>query len=467
MSNAHTPISEDDLLSQHVRRIDLIEQCANEVSKAEFARKWRSLLTKCAAWFSSVPLSPDLYREPGGAFRCTVETAFYAMRLAGGQKFGTNLPSEKRRRIEPQYNYAVFLASISSRLDEPFQHFEIVRASDGQSWNPSIHGSTATFLGGQPYRVLRRDTPLPVERMRTGMLAQVLIGTELLAGLDAEVLTEMFGAINPNMNPIGAESLTHKVVRQAVSTAAEFDRKAQRGVFEPVKFEVPSAVHVAAQLEPTSVPASPGAGVSVSATASQPASLGKTTQVPRETKAGPAAVDPAPRKSMAAEPIVARSADACLEAPETVPAAATPANNRAAHAGSLLATMQADEAPAHNLAPTTEKEATGPATIDPARLQSLAAKPAPPAAFDDVLKGAPNMILELFRALREDVAAGKAKVEWGAQGLRVPKRLVGSYGVASDTLVEHMRKRSLLVGNGSTEITLAPRAGELLLERPA
>ena len=113
----------DALVEHHQRRVDLIAQCANEVSKAEFARKWMSVLDACAAWFSSLPLSPDLYREPGGAFRCTVETAFYSMRLAGGQKFGTNLPSERRRRVEPQYNYAVFLASVCSRLDEPFRAF--------------------------------------------------------------------------------------------------------------------------------------------------------------------------------------------------------------------------------------------------------------------------------------------------------------------------------------------------------
>ncbi|MFP3480055.1 type VI secretion protein, partial [Burkholderia sp. SIMBA_057] len=99
------------------------------------------------------------------------------------------------------------------------------------------------------YRMARRATALPVERMRTGMLAHALVGTEVLSGLDAEVQSEIFGAINPTQSPTGGvESLTHKVVRQAVATAAEFDRKAQRAVFEPVTFAVPSAIHVAAEL---------------------------------------------------------------------------------------------------------------------------------------------------------------------------------------------------------------------------
>jgi conjugal transfer pilus assembly protein TraI len=94
-------------------------------------------------------------------------------------------------------------------------------------------------------------------------------------------------------------------------------------------------------------------------------------------------------------------------------------------------------------------------------------KPEAPAGFDDVLKGLPNSVRELFVALREDVVAGSAKVEWNDKGLVIGKRLIGSYGLASSTLVEHMRKRSLMVADGATDITLAPRAGQLILEQPA
>jgi conjugal transfer pilus assembly protein TraI len=91
----------------------------------------------------------------------------------------------------------------------------------------------------------------------------------------------------------------------------------------------------------------------------------------------------------------------------------------------------------------------------------------PPAAFDEVLKGVPNLVRELFQALREDVAAGKATVQWNDKGLVLPKRLVGGYGVSSSTLVEHMRKRSLMVADETNQITLTPRAGQLILDQPA
>ena len=295
-------IAASALVEKHQRRIDLIAQCANESSSSELERRWLSVLRSCAAWFSSLPLSAELYHEPGGAFRCTVETAFYAMRLAGGQKFGTSLPSEKRRRIEPQYNYAVFLAAVCSRLDEPYRHFKIERDSDRAVWNPSIHGAAGSWLGTSAYRVAVRDHPLPIERMRTGMLAQMLVGQDLLVGLDGEVLSEMFGAINPIMQPQGAESLLHKVVRQGVNVADESDRKAQRGIFEPVKYTVPSAVQVAAHLQPVVVPAAPS-----------PTTPGTPSPSPSHASSATPASTPAPSSCASTRRTVPRAASVSLQ----------------------------------------------------------------------------------------------------------------------------------------------------------
>jgi len=458
----HASTTSDALMTQHQRRVDLIAQCANEVSKGELSRKWIAVLESCAAWFSSLPLSPDLYREPGGAFRCTVETAFYSMRLAGGQKFGTNLPSERRRRIEPQYNYAVFLAAVCSRLDEPFRYFVIERDRDHQAWNPSVHGAVGPWLGGSEYRVSRRAQALAVERMRTGMLAQVLVGSGLLSELDGEVQSDLFGAINPNMQPLGSESLLHKVVRQGVSTADEFDRKAQRAVFAPVQFDVPSAVHVAAELVPVvavaRVPDQP---------APSPAPVSSAATVEQSAQAG---------ASTAAAPQSVSDLVSARVSPVSVPAAPVetiPQPVREPSAGSVKASSQ----PLHEalgILPATATAQSPPSqpAVDPAAMKSSyqptadRRESAPPAAFDEVLKGVPNLVRELFQALREDVAAGKASVQWSEQGLVLPKRLVGGYGVSSSTLVEHMRKRSLMVADEAGQITLTPRAGQLILDRP-
>ncbi|MDN7683035.1 TraI domain-containing protein [Burkholderia cenocepacia] len=434
------PVDAGELIARNERRIDLIAQCANESSRDEFERKWMVLVRRCADWFSSVPFSPELYREPAGAFRWTVETAFYAMRLSGGLKFGTNLSSERRRRIEPQYNYGVFLAAICSGLDEPYRHFDVERATDRQVWNPSVHGAVGPWLAGANYRVTRRATPLPVERMRTGMLAHALVGTELLGGLDTEVQAEIFGAINPTQSPMGVESLTHKVVRQAVATAADFDRKAQRAVFEPVTFAVPSAIHVAAELEPK-VEAAPTAA----------------TPTPTPAPAEPATADLAPAPGAAG--------DNAPSGPGSPPAAAPESTTTAATSAAPAAHVAPKGPDARQMALELPPPA---AAVNPVEIRS---EPAAGATngnrFDEVLKGAPRMIVDFFSALQQDVATAKAKVRWTDQGLVLSKRTVGSYGVASDTLIEHMRRRSLLLANEPTEVTLAPRIGELIQERGA
>lgn len=441
MSDARlfAPVNAAELVSRNERRIELIAQCANESSRAKFDRKWMVLIRRCAEWFSSVPFGPDLYREPSGAFRWTVETAFYAMRLAGGLKFGTNLTSERRRRIEPQYNFGVFLAAICSGLDEPYRHFDVERATDCQVWNPSVHGAVGPWLAGASYCVARRATALPVERMRTGMLAHALVGTELLSGLDAEVQAEIFGAINPTQSPTGGvESLTHKVVRQAVATAAEFDRKAQRAVFEPVTFAVPSAIHVAAELEPKVESAPPAA-----APAPAPA---------EHVTADPSAAVAAAGGGAPADPEMPLASDSEGARPRPVPAPVL----QGAPKGPDERQMALELPPA--------------AAVNPAEIRrEPGAAPATPAGerFDEILKGAPRMISDFFAALRQDVAGGKAKVRWAEKGLVVPKRTIGGYGVASDTLIEHMRRRNLLLANDPTEVTLAPRIGELILERGA
>lgn len=472
MTVLHSPIDTAKLIEDHWHRVDLIEQCANEASKTEFERKWLSILQRCADWFSSMPLNPDLYREPGGAFRCTIETAFYAMRLSGGQKFGTNLPSEKRRRIEPQYNYAVFLAAVCSRLDEPYRHFTLERESDRAAWNPSVNGAAGPWLGKARYRVTRRAAPLPIERMRTGMLAQMLIGSELLTGLDAEVLAELFGAINPNMKPLEAETLLHKVIRQAVDTAAGFDRKAQRAVFEPVEFAVPSAVHVAAQLQPVSAPASaPAAPVSPVTASPTPASpaLAPLPQASTAPSSDTSPIEPGgPGNSQPRQ-----QANTGSPAPAAAQMSGSPHQAEPRTPLEVIGVAADDNAVYGAMPrPATAREEHAKA-VNPADMQAPAASPDKAvkgeraSLFDEVLKGTPNMIKELFHALREDVASGNAKVSWTEKGLVIPTRLIGSYGVASDTLVEHLRKRSLLVGNEHGEITLAQRAGQLIMDKPA
>jgi conjugal transfer pilus assembly protein TraI len=473
---AYQPVDVAELLRLHERRVALIRQAANEAREDDYSARWGDVLARCATWFSSLPYSPVQCREPGGAFRCTVETAFYAMRLAGGQKFGTNLPSEKRRLIEPQYNHAVFLAAVCSGLDEPHRHFVVLRESDGAEWNPAGHGALTTWLAGARYQLQRRATPLPVERMRTALLAQSLVGQTLLAGYETGVLSELFGAINPLAHVQGNESLVHKVVRQAVAVAADFDRKAQQGVYDPVQYPVPSAMHVAAAVQPvvTPTPAAPAPISPASSTSpvASPPSAAPVVPAPSAATQAPVTNVQVPVQQSTPAPVGGQQPVNAVEASAPRPPVdnmgpeAGPSTEAVANPAATVASAAASD-PQLGL-PFAGEAAPPPVAVDPSAMRAPAARvdrPAPPASFDEVLAGQPTMIREFFKALREDVTGGKAKVTWTEKGLALPKRLVGSYGVASDTLVEHLRRRGLLVANVQAEIVLAPRAGELIMER--
>jgi conjugal transfer pilus assembly protein TraI len=454
MSVLHEPIPAEELFATHQKRIELVRQCANESTEAEFARKWLAVLRRTATWFSSMPLTPELHCEPGGAFRATIESTFYAMRLAGGQKFAADLTSDKRRKLEPQYNYAVFLATACSLLDEPFRHFEFIRQSDKAAWNPAAHGAFGAWIGVASYAIVRRVTPLKNERMRTAMFAQTVITRDLLAGLDAAVHSDLFNAINPERSPQGFEALVHKVVRQAMNVAVDFERKAQRAVFAPVKFDVPSAVHVALALEPQFVAteAPPAPAVLSEAPSTPQQAVGTTPPSDAPTDSPAANVLPQHALSNA-------SSNEAKDGPSAAPQLSQP----------LLDALAAAAAqPATTITATVAR----PAVVDPtaagvqSRRNASASGPTDE-QLNEILGPGAAMMKEFFKALAGDVASGKAKVVWEEKGLAVQKRLVGAYGITSDTLVEQLKKRSLLLRAHGTDICIVERAGRLISERPA
>ncbi|KAF7961861.1 type VI secretion protein [Cupriavidus sp. UYMU48A] len=421
--NQHLPQDTEALLTSHDKRIALIRQYANEASPADFDARWLSVLRACANWFSTMPLQPAQHSEPGGAFRATVETVYFAMRLSGGQKFAADQPSERRRRLEPQYLYALFLAACCTWLDEPCRHFHFVREDTGEQWMPAAHGAFHPWLDGNPYRVSRLESALPVERMRSALLARSILGADALSWLEGPVLSELFGAINPAPMPTGFESQLHKIVRQAVAAVRDYEQKARRAAFAPDTATVPPS---AEQLAAAGPPASPAA----SATAHAPA-----THEP---------VPPAPSAAAGA---------AALFQPPVVDA---------------VPPLGSDRAPTATAAPPSEPLAapTGPVStsaIDAASLGRSRRESTDPFA---TLLGDSRMMSEFFRALAQDVTAGKVKVAWAEKGLVLPKKMAGSYGIASDTLIENLRKLSLLHAVQGTDLVLHERIGTLILPRP-
>lgn len=408
---SHLSITVPELMSGHGKRIDLIRQYANESEPAVFDTKWLSVLEACAHWFGSMPLRPNEHAEPGGAMRATVEAAYFAMRLSGAQKFGADQPSEQRRLLEPQYLYALFLAACCSRLDEPCRHFRFHRDIDGAEWIPAAHGAFGTWLDAGTYQVTRREEPTPVERMRTALLAREILGAERLSRFDPVVLSDLFGAINPDPRPPGIETLLHKVARQAIETTTSFEVKARRAAFAPDTTPAPTATALAASGD--TVPTAP-----------------KPSGIQPPAPAAPHGASPA--DATGAMP----AAGTAHIAPSDEPGAA--GADKPASASAAL--------PMDAVRPATREKKEDP--------------------FAEVLAGTSNLMRDFFRALSQDVAAGKAKVSWVDNKLALSKRLIGNYGMASESLVENLRKFNLLYKVVGQEILLVDKVAALIAERP-
>ncbi|MBF6989401.1 TraI domain-containing protein [Cupriavidus sp. IK-TO18] len=397
------------LLASHDSRLALVRQYANEPNGEDFDAKWLSVLDRCAAWFSSMPLRPNEHAEPGGAFRATVEAAYFAMRLSGAQKFAADQTSERRRQLEPQYLYALFLAACCSRLDEPCRHFQFHRMRDGAEWVPAAHGAFGAWLGDDTYRVTRREAPLPSERMRTALLAREILGAERLGAFDSQVLTDLFGAINPDPRPAGLETLLHKVVRQAIETVTQFELKARRAAFAPDTTPAPSAHALAAD------------GVTG---ASTPPAQAKTETAPVPETETPAKAE---------QPEITTEADP-----------SSPAGLQ--QAGS-------DASAQHRASPNTLK-------LDGARTLR---KEAPAEDPFKAIAGTSNLMREFFKALSQDAAAGKTKVTRVEGKVAISKRSLGNYGIASETLIENLRKFKHLCKIVGQDILLVNEVGNLIL----
>ena len=215
-------ISNESLITSVSKKLDLIKFSTDGKYETDFLPVIKSLAT----WFNSLPLNLDLFDEPGGAFRCCIESTYFVMRQAKATIFTSDMTSDKRREFEPQYKYAAFIAGIVSWVDEPFRHFDLeVRNS---IFNPTIHGGFGSFLGNEKsFEIKNKQQPLAESRQRTILLSSEII-LPLMDKLSVKVQDDLISAINPERRPQSSESVLQRVVRKGLAQAEELERKSKQ-----------------------------------------------------------------------------------------------------------------------------------------------------------------------------------------------------------------------------------------------
>ena len=225
----------DDLLKSNSKKIDLIRYSTD----GNFDRDIYPVILKIASWFNSLPLNSVFFDEPGGAFRCCIESAYFVMRQAKATIFTSDLTSDVRRELEPQYQFAAFLAGIVSWVDEPFRHYDLTVGE--RDFNPTVHGDFTQFLNNDSiFEIKNKPTPLSESRQRTILLSSAMI-LPLMEKMAPKVQDALIGAINPERRPQNSESVIQRVVRKGLSQAEESERKSKQLFAKPVDRDVSTA----------------------------------------------------------------------------------------------------------------------------------------------------------------------------------------------------------------------------------
>jgi conjugal transfer pilus assembly protein TraI len=145
------------------------------------------------------------------------------------------------------------------------------------------------------------------------------------------------------------------------------------------------------------------------------------------------------------------------------PAQAAPAVADVAHAGEAATSPTADGSTS-SASTSEELPSRNVVQLDGGR--SLRKEPSTDDPFK-ALAGTSNLMREFFKALAQDVAAGKAKVTRVDGKVAISKRSLGNYGLASDTLVEHLRKGKHLYKVDGQSILLMEEVGRLIAPETA
>ena len=226
-----------------------------------------------AAWHLTLPAAPDHHAEAGGALRQAVETGWAALRLAEAAVFAAAETSERRRRLEPQYRLAAWLAALASNLHGPSSRIEV--AAGEERWDCAL-GPLAPWLAARgTCEASWRASPLEADRSLAAFCARWVWPDPL--PLDPQVARACVAAIAPGISQEGALA---RVVREAIARVEEAGRRRLAASWTPKPAPEASAVlEVEAEIAREAREA-PGSAPSPQAQAAQPAAGGPDANVP-------------------------------------------------------------------------------------------------------------------------------------------------------------------------------------------
>lgn len=159
-----------------IRRIRLLAGTQD----ADFEIRFLSVIRRLATYIQLLPASEsDTHHGPGGLFRLCLELGFFAAQAAEAVVFAGRSGSEDRRREEPRWRYAAFLAGLNCELHRAVTHMTVVDV-EGRVWPAFNEPITDWLNAGKSDRYFVRWTEGVSSAATTGLLINRITASDNL-----------------------------------------------------------------------------------------------------------------------------------------------------------------------------------------------------------------------------------------------------------------------------------------------
>lgn len=258
---------------------------ASAAGEGGFRENYLPMAERLAMMVQELPLEKELYSEPGGALRFGLLAGLGALRLCDGVIFKPGVTAQTRMRVEPQYRWASWCATLACVPLIVAHHASL--SVNGQPWSFAHKDSLWDACGNSGcYSV----DWLPVTANRpSAALASIVLSRFFFPGqfasIDSDVLLGMCEAINPAMIQAPAEQSLSRVVRVAQEKIRLSERQRLTQVFSATSVAVAISPNALAALDSSLSPAeanlqTPDAQTAQAETASFPIAALKRKEIP-------------------------------------------------------------------------------------------------------------------------------------------------------------------------------------------
>lgn len=200
------------------------------VKDDDFKKKYLSLLYRLGEYVQELPLEREHFQELGGAFRFGALSAFFTIRMSGGILFSSSLAMEESNRLNWQYKYAAFAASIATVPVILYHNLNL--CIDGREWSylstERLHKIIQTEYSFTWHKRLK-DKDLT--QMASTLVLRNFFDIGFGQDLDPQIVDELCRAINPSGALVVNETPLMALVRKGHEKARNAHTKENQPLY--------------------------------------------------------------------------------------------------------------------------------------------------------------------------------------------------------------------------------------------